>query len=91
LTGSAPIADRLRVDEPLDRVGLDPQRLAAEAYGFELAVGDVATNGPSEVVADAVRPLLSLKAGNPSPVAMPTMPMSWHATLPGRRLPNALI
>ena len=40
-----PIADRLGVDEPLDRVDLDPQRLAAEPYCFQLSVGDVAADG----------------------------------------------
>lgn len=30
-----PVADRLRVDEPLDGLGLDPRCLAAEAHSFE--------------------------------------------------------
>lgn len=37
--------DRVRVDQSLDRVGLDPDGSPAEPHGVELAGGDVAADG----------------------------------------------
>ena len=41
---SPPAAHGPGVDEALDRVNLDSQRLAAESHGVELAVGDISAD-----------------------------------------------